>query len=84
MALGVPGQRGRTVMGAPVHPLAPGNVTVLLLGLVACPVLERAGRAVVAMTTSQCAQVIIIKAYILIVDVCREAIMSHFKGRLLD
>lgn len=68
MVRGVPGLCGRSVMGAPGLPLAPGSVTVLPPGLVVCPVLERAGRGVVAMTTSQSAQVSIIMYYILSVD----------------
>ncbi|KAM7370189.1 hypothetical protein PAMP_011460 [Pampus punctatissimus] len=56
MVRGVPGQRGRSAMGVPDRPIAPGSVTALLPGLVAFPVLERAGRAVVATTTLQSAQ----------------------------
>lgn len=61
MVHGAPGQLGQSVMGAPDRPLAPGNVTVLLPGLVACPVLERRDRPVVAMTTLLSAQVSLIK-----------------------
>lgn len=61
MAHGAPGLLGQTVMGAPDRPLAPGYVTVLLPGLVACPVLEKLGRHVVAMTTSPSVQVSKIK-----------------------
>lgn len=57
MVHGVPGQRGRSVMGALDRPLAPGSVTALLPGSVVCLVLERAGRAAVATITLQSAQV---------------------------
>lgn len=70
MVRGVPGLRGRSVMGAPGRPLAPGSVTVLPPGLVVCPVLERAGRGVVAMTTSQSAQVSVIHYHMSSVDLC--------------
>lgn len=70
MVRGVPGQHGQSVMGAPGRPLAPGTVTVLLPGLVACPALERAGKDAVAMTTSPSAQVSIIRDCLLIVDLC--------------
>lgn len=55
---GVPGQLGQTVMAALDHPHAPENVTVHLPGLVVCPVLEKAGRVVPAMTTSLSAQTV--------------------------
>lgn len=47
-------------MGVPDPPRAPGNVTVLLPGLVACPVMERPDRHVVAMTMVPSAQVSIV------------------------
>ncbi|KAF3703311.1 SCO-spondin Precursor [Channa argus] len=59
MVHGVPGQPGRSVMDAPDHPLAPGIVAVLLPDSVACPVLERPDRPVVAMTTSLSAQTVV-------------------------
>lgn len=70
MVPGVPGQHGQSVMGVLGRPLAPGSVTVLQPGLVACPVLERAGRDVVVMTTLLSAQVSIVKDCVLVVDSC--------------
>lgn len=61
MVHGAPGQPGQIVTGAPAHRLAPGNVTVLLPDLVACPALGRPGRDVVAMTTLLSAQVSLIR-----------------------
>lgn len=49
------------------RPLAPGSVTVLPPGLVACPALERAGSGVAAMTTPLSAQVSITNHFILTV-----------------
>lgn len=84
MVHGVPGRRGRTVMSAPARPRAPGNATVLLPGLVVCPVSERAGRAAVAMTTSPSAQVSTMQDSVLIVDApsksTRVPIQSEFIG----
>lgn len=70
MVRGVPGQHGHSAMGVLDRPLAPGIVTVLPPGLVACPVLERAGSGAAAMTTSLSAQVSVINDCILIVYLC--------------
>ncbi|KAA8580474.1 hypothetical protein FQN60_013432, partial [Etheostoma spectabile] len=59
MVLGVPGQRGQSVMGAPGRPFAPESVTALPLGSEGCPVSEKAGRAAVAMTMSLLAQTVV-------------------------
>lgn len=80
MVHGVPGQHGRSVMAALGRPLAPGSVTALPPGSGGCPVLERAGRAAVAMTTSLSAQVSIIKGCILIVYLYRKHSCTTSKG----
>lgn len=67
MVCGVRGLLGHSVMGVLGRLPAAGSVIVLQPSLVACPVLERAGKGVVAMTTSPSAQVNIMKDCILMV-----------------
>lgn len=57
MVLGVPGQLGQIVTGAPDRPLVPGTVTALPPDSVVCPVSEKADSAAVATTTLRSAQV---------------------------
>jgi len=63
MVHGVPGQHGQSVMAVLGHPPGPGSVAVLLPDLVDYPVLERAGKATDATTTSLCAQVSIMNSF---------------------